>query len=504
MGKLKSCGNWVVTKLRGLVPESVENLALRVSNGRERRRVVVIGSRNSGKTVLLTAIARHLIEDVPSQVRSPKQGSSNSSWLDFGQWSVVYKKPLRAFTDRELGGFPPFDYKNAIQQIAQGEWPQKTYDTRVLALDLDLNKGRKKRKVRLEILDLPGEQVADFSMLGKSFREWSQWIREDVAWCGRYLEAIAKDIEKTRVEKERILNLFKEYYVEQYCKGVPMLIPAMPKVNAFKKMMKMFEGRMPPKEKRIEEFEEAISLSFAPIPDECFKKESRLYSLANEFSNAYDEYVKTNIEPIEKWMSKAGHLFYLVDVISILKGGQKFLDDEKKFGEESLRGLIPSSSRNFMKWFWAGSGIRNAYIVATKADCVANEQDRKNMSELTKEMFGNVLSDVTDSKAGEANFLTCAAVRTTQKEGEGNDLKGRHYKTIEKTAANVKTVTKEIVNEEYSVPSISDKWPDNNEDWKKKIMDYKKILETFPSELGSNTVPEQIALSDIVKIKLGV
>ena len=341
-------------------------------------------------------------------------------------------------------------------------------------------------------------------MLGKSFREWSQWIREDVAWCGRYLEAIAKDIEKTRVEKERILNLFKEYYVEQYCKGVPMLIPAMPKVNAFKKMMKMFEGRMPPKEKRIEEFEEAISLSFAPIPDECFKKESRLYSLANEFSNAYDEYVKTNIEPIEKWMSKAGHLFYLVDVISILKGGQKFLDDEKKFGEESLRGLIPSSSRNFMKWFWAGSGIRNAYIVATKADCVANEQDRKNMSELTKEMFGNVLSDVTDSKAGEANFLTCAAVRTTQKEGEGNDLKGRHYKTIEKTAANVKTVTKEIVNEEYSVPSISDKWPDNNEDWKKKIMDYKKILETFPSELGSNTVPEQIALSDIVKIMLGV
>ena len=131
-------------------------------SGEERIRVAVLGSKGSGKTVFLTSLANHLLNHDPA--RCPLNG-----------WTVTpVEGDLAAGPDAD--GIPLYPYADARKSLADGVWPHKTKDWSVLRLALRLRNGKRRRDVLLEVLDLPGERVADFPMLGRSYREWCEWM----------------------------------------------------------------------------------------------------------------------------------------------------------------------------------------------------------------------------------------------------------------------------------------------------------------------------------------
>ena len=141
-----------------MLDKSIYSLVTQGLTGREHIRVAVIGTKGSGKTVFLTALTNHL-------------RNHDKKRLDLKGWSVTNLECDGGNT----GGMPSFQYAKAREQLSRGEWPDNTRSLSVVRLKLRLEKtvGKKtkRRTVILELLDLPGEWVADLSMVGRSFRE---------------------------------------------------------------------------------------------------------------------------------------------------------------------------------------------------------------------------------------------------------------------------------------------------------------------------------------------
>ena len=130
-------------------------------------RVAVMGSKASGKTVFLTALANHLQDHRPTE-------------FPLGGRIVTWDKD--AISGDTLHGLPRFSYEAARAFLAKGEWPAKTTATSILALRLlvEDKKGRQEN-VQLEVADIPGERIADFAMKGRSYRAWCRWMQRESA-----------------------------------------------------------------------------------------------------------------------------------------------------------------------------------------------------------------------------------------------------------------------------------------------------------------------------------
>lgn len=131
----------------------------------ESIKIVVIGAKGSGKTSLLTSLYSNL-----------KQGRLPLFNLD--PWDVTHFEDCSADIPE---GVKRFDIEGARCSLRSGSYPESTADWSVLKMRVFLkHRGNRKSKiVNLEILDLPGERVADFIMVNKetkkplSFKEWS-------------------------------------------------------------------------------------------------------------------------------------------------------------------------------------------------------------------------------------------------------------------------------------------------------------------------------------------
>ncbi len=121
-------------------------------------RVGVTGLARSGKTVLLTALAATLLAPAPlsGRIRRARLAPSGASSL------------------------PRFDHLRHLAALAADppRWPERTNTVSLLALDLELGDptGRDllpTRRLRLELLDYPGEWLLDLPLIGQSFETWS-------------------------------------------------------------------------------------------------------------------------------------------------------------------------------------------------------------------------------------------------------------------------------------------------------------------------------------------
>lgn len=117
-------------------------------------RIGVTGLARAGKTVLLTTIASLLL--------SP--GALG------GRLRSVRPAPLGA------GNLPRFDGARHLASLAADppRWPERTNSLSLLALDLELGDPMlPPRRVRLELLDYPGEWLLDLALLDQEFAPWS-------------------------------------------------------------------------------------------------------------------------------------------------------------------------------------------------------------------------------------------------------------------------------------------------------------------------------------------
>ena len=381
-------------------------------NGHRTVRVALMGTQNSGKTVFLTAIANHL--------RNHSPDNFNLGGIRVGCRGVP-ASPGR-------GDFPRFDATTARQAFARGEWPAKTTEPSLLALSLTLaDTGTGKREdVLLEILDIPGERIADFPMMGRNYREWCSWLQ--TAWNGpddaidtyrRYLDRVqGVDPGGRDAVRSALFAAYRDFLAESYANHAAHVSPSTvklewdgtphggPSKEAFLDAIRDVPLGIRAADGRVREF--------VPLPCDAFDRKSPWRPLAGEFSKAYDIYAKKVVRPLERWLHGATTLVYLVDVLTLLKSGPQAWFAEKSYGEAAIRMLCPRRGGNLIKrWgtrLWGllvQTEIRRVRIVAGKADLVL-AGDRDNLGKLAEDLFGNVL-DASDARAS-----VCAAVSSTE------------------------------------------------------------------------------------------
>jgi predicted YcjX-like family ATPase len=138
-------------------------------------RVAVTGLSRSGKTVFITSLIHNLLALGQKRNTLPRlQSAINVNGAS--RLRNVRIAPAGAAT------IPRFDYEGKLADLASSEpaWPARTQDLALIALDMEIERpsplaqklGR--RRVRLELLDYPGEWLLDLPLLSQSYRSWSE------------------------------------------------------------------------------------------------------------------------------------------------------------------------------------------------------------------------------------------------------------------------------------------------------------------------------------------
>lgn len=444
---------------------------------RRRVRIVVLGSKESGKTVFLTALANHLLHHDPTR-------------FDLNGWEAF---PEEESDTPESVGFPPFPYADFRAGFAQErpEWPEKTKSTSVLRLPLRLRKqGKRDRRLLLEFLDLPGERIADLTMARRSFREWSQWMNDSFAGqmqadpaYRNYLRAL-----QDCSSPDDAFSAYKQFLriaAESFSPWIVPSIVKLPQDQPTGRWLDVLEDRPLGLD---------ASSQFIPLPESYFDKTHPLHEWAVKFERAYDEYRAQIVSPIVDWLREADHLLYLVDVLNILKSGTTAYNMERKFGEAVLNlscppkaHSVPGSILQYFESFFL-TRLRSAHIVVTKADLAA-ESDRERLRSLARDLFGKNLRG--QNLSGGWSIANCAAVDTIQYDSD---------ETGEKQRAWILGPDDSWQSVDFHFPTVPEHWPRSDE-WDAQIKAgmywSEKTLPVFDGK--ENAPPPQNGLDDRLK-----
>lgn len=140
----------------------------------ERIHLAVTGLSRAGKTVFITSLVENLLalaggRDTLPQLRTRlEQGGA-------GRLVAVRLLPAGS------GALPRFDHEGHVAALAgrEGHWPARTEDLAALSLEIVLERasalGRVlgHRRVRLDVLDYPGEWLLDLPLVGMSYSGWA-------------------------------------------------------------------------------------------------------------------------------------------------------------------------------------------------------------------------------------------------------------------------------------------------------------------------------------------
>ena len=120
-------------------------------------RVAVCGAGNCGKTVFVASLLEHLRNHDPAR-------------FDLRGWRVVSAEALAP-----ADGFPEFPLAACRAALcgARPDWRAKTGTASLARFRVALRRGASRRSFVLEMLDLPGERLADVAfMSGRGYGGW--------------------------------------------------------------------------------------------------------------------------------------------------------------------------------------------------------------------------------------------------------------------------------------------------------------------------------------------
>lgn len=442
---------------------TMSRLVSDILKGRRRMRIVVLGSANCGKTVFLTSLASHL------RHHDPEEFSLNG-------WEVSWEKELLSNKESELAQFPYAEYRKGFEK-AIPEFPEKTTaEMSVLRLPLVLKKGVEDRAILLELMDLPGERVADLVMARKSYREWCEWM-QDAFVKDRASESYRDYLEMIKIASapEDLFKAYKGHLLSEYEKYSPWLTPSTVKLSngTAKGLREDIDTRL---------LGVDVESQFVPLPIEAFKSGHPLNGYVKKFESGYNKYRKEIVRPIADWLSEADHLIYLVDVLGILKKGVSAYNAEAAFGADVIGMFKRHKTRAFLGSIvdrlvgLFKTELKGACLVATKADIACGEAGRENMCNLASQILGKPMRELGLSLQSDY-ARACASVKTV---------------TNEATARQCITSNEET---DYSQLVVPERWPDSR-NWDAGKFWFE---DTFPRfDERRNAAPPQLGLDKLV------
>ena len=138
-------------------------------------RLAVTGLSRAGKTVFITSLIQNLLalgqgrDTLPLISRRLSAGGGN-------RLRSVRVVPAGVQT------LPHFDFAEKLAELSadQPAWPPRTEDLAEISIELEIERGSVlgrrlgNRRIRLDILDYPGEWLLDLPLLAQSFLAWSR------------------------------------------------------------------------------------------------------------------------------------------------------------------------------------------------------------------------------------------------------------------------------------------------------------------------------------------
>ena len=160
--------------LRGAVAGAASSLDASINE--TTIRLAVTGLSRAGKTVFITSLIQNLL--------ALGQGHGTLPRVQKALERTDGGSRLRRVEVVSAGSaaLPYFDHAAKFAELASDapSWPSRTEDLATIAVELELDRessaGRwlGKRRIRLDILDYPGEWLLDLPLRGKSFASWSR------------------------------------------------------------------------------------------------------------------------------------------------------------------------------------------------------------------------------------------------------------------------------------------------------------------------------------------
>ncbi len=335
---------------------------------RRHVRIGVTGLARSGKTSLLTSLAINLLalsRGVPALPAVSRHLAGRS-----------IRVRLAAAGASSMPRFNPLE-KSASLAADPPSWPSPTDTVSVLELDLDIDQPGTAgalwpaARLRLEILDYPGEWLIDLPLLGQDFADWSADALKrldtepDAATFLRFLHGLPP----ATVADEALARTGHDLYVAALralqAKGRAMLQPG--------RFLMPPPGAAPP------------WMAFFPMPGA-----SRLAALMAQRFDAYRTAVRTGLSG--PGFARVDRLVVLADILGALHAGPAAFADQALALGTVARALQNRPPLPLLPSWLQPWGIGRIAFAATKADHVARAQ-RANLASLLRsltELAGDV------------------------------------------------------------------------------------------------------------------
>jgi hypothetical protein len=372
-------------------------------------RIAVTGLSRAGKTVFITSLITNLLAlgkgfDTLTAVHERIEGESGGAAVGRGESGETSRLRDIRLVPPGSSDTPVFDHARNLAALAAEApaWPPRTDDLTETAVELVLRRDGMFRqhlgpeRLRLEILDYPGEWLLDLPMLDQSFQTWS---RETLARLrepprSRAMAAFLEQLPTAEAggvpDHPRLRHLHELYrqglHACQNEHGLRLLQPGCflcpgPKADAPFMWFFPLEG----------------------APEHPLR--GTLADLLRERFEAYKADMRARF--FETHFARFDRQVLLVDVLGALHGGQAAFEDTQR-ALALIAGSLTYRQERGLVWPRRGA-IERVAFVATKADHVP-AMHRENLVHLLRDLVGDARTSMDPRRV---SFHAVASVLST-------------------------------------------------------------------------------------------
>ena len=423
-----------------------------------RTKIAITGTGASGKTMFLTSLLWQLRE------------WENADFRLNGNVTIHGFKPCNG-RPAPADIFPFDRYQDAL--VAQRQWPTKTKDVHRFSCEYRRSDHwRWWPNQRLDLIDLPGERVADAAVVEfDDFAEWSDHMFEYFANDSEYEAArrFRATVETGAMDTDTIVRQYRRVLAEFVRDRKPLVTPSVFLLDR--------EGGQAPQigrgqedwlaERRLAGLDSTTQ--FVPLPPIVRQERPEM---AKAMRSHYDQYRKELVQPYFDHLWSSDALIVLVDIPLLLRGSVEGFTDTRQTVEDLIGAMSRESTigRRLARALkqLSLSSLQRVAFVANKADLVSRgdwKTDRlrsllRQMNNRTRELLPDV----------ESKWFVCSACVSTRAGREPNTLVGSPLHD------NPKKLTYE-----FPVSPLPESWP---RDWKSGEFSFRDV---YP-DVGPNTL----------------
>lgn len=458
-----------------------------------RRKVIVTGAAQSGKTVFLVSLIDHL-----------KHFHPNNDWgLKIAGRKSKLNVSFRAFMPtNKLGDPHVFPFERYRDRLSNHSWPEKTETLLRWACHFAMSDDGKQSDVSLELVDMPGERIADLEMIEtRSYAHWSDARLKVIEDSSEQFQiandsgfwAALKAAEKQSGTDAELVASYKRFLLGCARACYQGISP-----STF--MLDTAGGEPDPNA----DDETLLATRFSGLPEAEFVPLSATARKASEsvtrtFTKHFARYDKVVLRPLSALLRDADSLIILLDLQRILLSGATVYNETEQF-IDSVTNIV---MRKRLKLF--GSKIARVLFLATKEDMVRRDE-REKLAALLGELVHQHHAEL-EHKGVSAHIGTCSAVISTGcVPGAPDQLCGlididENDRGIDYTDAEIaEQIRKREVGQAWGSPvhisSLPEAWPHHGH-WEIESFEFPDFRPIIPAL--RNRPPWQYGLSGVVK-----